>query len=324
MRALILAVAVLSAALPCAHADFIVYTANQGWLSRVYVLDMAGSVDRFFEYEFYRFCGAEVVDGEVYLAEAFAPRVLKIDLDTGDLDVIVDDWTLYYFYDVAFDGTFFYVDEWDLNRYWFSGVKEGMAGFDEGVLGMAWDGEHLLTLDDSNLIKCWDIAGWPSVVEVPELAFAPPSAACRGLFYDGEAFWTAESIADELGRIYRFTHDGTILRMWDEPAYQGWGACVVRTADADAAGASSLSLQPIRPNPVAGAATVHFNLPAPSRVSLRIYNVAGELVDTVASGEFGAGPHEVAWDAGACASGVYLARLEAGGEARQRKLLVLR
>jgi len=324
MKTLLLAAAVLTVALSCAEADFIVYTANQGWLSRVYVLDMGGSVDRFFEYEFYHFCGVEVVDGEVYLAEAFAPRVLKIDLDTGDLDVIVDDWTLYYFYDVAYDGTFFYVDEWDLNRYWLSGVKDGTAGFDEGVLGMAWDGEHLWTLDDTNLIKCWDVAGWPAVVELPELAFAPPSAACRGLFYDGEAFWTAESIEESLGRIYRFSHGGAVLRMWDEPAYQGWGACVVRSTDLTPTDAVSISLEPIRPNPVASSATVRFSLPAPSRVALRIYNVAGEVVATVASGDFTAGRHEVAWDACAAASGVYVARLEAGGEVGLRKVLVLR
>jgi hypothetical protein len=324
MKALVLVFVVVAVALPCAHADSIVYTANQDWFSRIYVLDLGGSVERYFEYEFYRFCGMEIVDGEVYLAEAFAPRVLRVDLDTGDLEVIVDDWTLYYFYDVAYDGTFFYVDEWDLNRYFFSGIKDGVAGFDENVLGMAWDGEHLLTLDDSNLVKCWDVSAWPSVVEVPELAFAPPSAACRGLFYDGEAFWTAESIEGELGKIYRFTHDGSVLRMWDEPTYQGWGAGVVRSAGVEPPGAAEVSLEPIRPNPVASRATVRFSLPEPARVSLRIFNAAGELIDTVASGDFEAGSHELAWDASQCASGIYFARLEAGGKVHLRRALVLR
>jgi len=58
-----------------------------------------------------------VVNNELYVAEAFAPRVLKVNLETGELDVIIDDWSLYYFYDLAFDGTYFYVTEWDLNRY---------------------------------------------------------------------------------------------------------------------------------------------------------------------------------------------------------------
>jgi hypothetical protein len=47
------------------------------------------------------------VDGQLYVAEAFAPRVYKVDPATGDLQVFIDDWSLYYFYDVAFDGTYF-------------------------------------------------------------------------------------------------------------------------------------------------------------------------------------------------------------------------
>ena len=125
--------------------DVIVYTAHQGWLSRIYLLRMDGSVITYFEYDFYFFADLEVVNNEVYAAEAFAPRVYKIDLETGDLDVVVDDWTLYYFYGLAFDGAYFYVDEWDLNRYELDGTKDGMASFDESVAGGAWDGTYYWT-----------------------------------------------------------------------------------------------------------------------------------------------------------------------------------
>jgi len=87
--------------------DMIVFTANQSWFSRVYLLNLDGSVYNYFEYEFFRLVDFEVVDNEVYIAEAFAPRLEKIDLNTGELDVIIDDWSLYYFYDAAFDGTHF-------------------------------------------------------------------------------------------------------------------------------------------------------------------------------------------------------------------------
>jgi outer membrane protein assembly factor BamB len=96
--------------------DTMVFTANQDFLSRIYLLDTDGSVITYHEYAFYRWVGMEVVDGELYVAEAFAPRVYKVDPVSGDLQVFIDDWSLFYFYDVAFDGTYFYVDEWDLNR----------------------------------------------------------------------------------------------------------------------------------------------------------------------------------------------------------------
>jgi len=211
--------------------DVIVYTAHQDWLSRIYVLRMNGTIIDYFEYSFYFFADLEVVSNEVYAAEAFAPRAYKVDLLTGALDLVIDDWSLYYFYDLAFDGTYFYLNEWDLNRYDINGDKDGMASFDESVHGGAWDGDYYWTLTDGNLIKCWDVSAWLSVTEVPENAFAPPTPECRGLWFDGEYFWTAESIDGFLGQIYRFNHRGTVINQWLEPAFRGWSACVIRATD---------------------------------------------------------------------------------------------
>ncbi len=214
---------------PQPDQDLIIFTAHQNFNSRVYLLRMDGSIYDYFEYENFRLVGLEIVNDDVYVAEAFAPRVEKLDLLTGDLEVIVDDWSLYYFYDVAFDGSYFYVDEWDLNRYDINGDKDGVASFDENVLGCAWDGAYLWTLDDENIIKCWDLSGWPTVTHIAENNFASPSPFCRGLFFDGEYFWTAESIESVLGQIYRFDYSGEVIDQWTAPAFQGWGACLLRT-----------------------------------------------------------------------------------------------
>ncbi|MBD3349505.1 MAG: T9SS type A sorting domain-containing protein [Candidatus Eisenbacteria bacterium] len=309
MRILAIALVALALAVP-AQGDYIAFTANQEFLSRIYFLEMDGSVDHYFEYEFYRFCGMEVVDGELYAADAFAPRVYRVDVETGDLEVFIDDWTLYYFYDVAFDGAYFYVDEWDLNRYTTTGSKVGTASFDENVLGMAWDGEYMWTLDDTGVMKCWDMGGWPDVAEVPGNAFAAPSAECRGLWFDGKDFWTAESLDGALGQIYIFEHGGNVVWSVPEPAHSGWGACVVPdpSADIEAFG-GSLELAPPAPNPVRDRARFAFELPVESTVTLSVYDVAGRLVATVASRRFDAGSHTVPWDAGRVASGVYFARI---------------
>jgi hypothetical protein len=147
------------------------------------------------------------------------------------LDLIIDDWSLFYFYDLAFDGTYFYLTEWDLNRYDINGNKDGMISFDEAVNGGAWDGEYYWTLTDENLIKCWDISGWPTIIELPENAFLPPSSHCRGLWFDGRYFWTAESIDGVLGYIYRFNYNGQVINQWLEPAFRGWAACVIEGND---------------------------------------------------------------------------------------------
>lgn len=209
----------------------IVFTANQSFQSRIYLLRMDGSVITWFHYDPYRFVDLEVVNNELYASEAFAPRVLKVDLHTGELDVIVDDWSLFYFYGLAFDGTYWYLDEWDLNRYTFGGTKVGTASFGEEVMGAAWDGQYLYTLNhEVNRIKAWDIGSWPALFSVPGHDIVPPTPACRGLWFDGEHFWTAESIDGTPGKIFRFDRDGTVLQQWNAPAFNGWGVCVVESA----------------------------------------------------------------------------------------------
>jgi hypothetical protein len=70
------------------------------------------------------------------------------------------------------------------------------------------------------------------------------------------------------------------------------------------------------PNPFNPATTVTFSLPVASNVTLRVFNVLGQEIATIADGAFGAGTHAVLWDGrdGAgrvMASGVYFYRMEA-------------
>lgn len=206
--------------------DVIVFTANQGWLSRIYVLRMDGSVLNYFEYTYYIFSDLEVVENEVYVTDWVAPRVYKVDIETGALETIVDDWSLYYLYDLAWDGAYFYAKEWSLNRYTLDGTFAGSASVDETIRGSAWDGVHYWTLSDEGELKRWDLSGWPTITEVPG-DFAPPTSTCRGLWHDGQHFWTAERIDGVIGHIYRFQPNGMIVRQWTEPAFAGYAACVV-------------------------------------------------------------------------------------------------
>jgi hypothetical protein len=307
--------------------DVIVYTANQDFLSRIYVLKMDGSIHDFFEYEFYRFVDTEVVNNALYVSEAFAPRMYKVNIENGELELIIDDWSLYYFYGLAFDGIYFYVDEWDLNRYEVDGTKDGTASFDGDVFGSAWDGSYLWTLDDTDVVKCWDISGWPSVIQVPSNNFAPPSPDCRGLWFDGEYFWSAESL-DGLGYIYQFDYSGSVIDQWLEPAYRGWSACVIRdfiTSTDEIAPSSILSDAKLsaHPNPVRGHAEIGLMMPHSSFASLKVYNLAGEEIETLFSGMLPAGPGCFRWDATGIASGVYFVRLDASRTIAARKVLVI-
>jgi len=91
----------------------------------------------------------------------------------------------------------------------------------------------------------------------------------------------------------------------------------------------AIRLSPPRPNPMRDGTTLAFSLPAAGRVTLAIHDVTGRRVRVLADGDLAAGRHEAAWDgrddAGtAVATGVYFARLTAGGVTRSVKVQRLR
>ena len=51
--------------------DAIIFTANQEFLSRIYILRMDGTVHSYYQYDFYRFVDLEVVNNELYANDAF-------------------------------------------------------------------------------------------------------------------------------------------------------------------------------------------------------------------------------------------------------------
>jgi len=61
-----------------------------------------------------------------------------------------------------------------------------------------------------------------------------------------------------------------------------------------------------------------------SDVSLKVYDVLGREVKTLVSTRENAGDHYVTVAGSDLASGVYFYRLEAGGNALQRKMLLLK
>jgi hypothetical protein len=76
-----------------------------------------------------------------------------------------------------------------------------------------------------------------------------------------------------------------------------------------------------RPNPANGTTTFAFALPEAANAELSIYDIKGRKVDTVIESNLPAGEHSVDY---ACAlpSGIYMYRLDAGGESAVKKMVV--
>lgn len=77
------------------------------------------------------------------------------------------------------------------------------------------------------------------------------------------------------------------------------------------------------PNPFNPTTTISFGLPVASDYTLTIYNVQGQVVETI-SGAAEAGTVDVVWDAQINASGIYFYRLEAGDFSATKKMVLLK
>jgi len=88
--------------------------------------------------------------------------------------------------------------------------------------------------------------------------------------------------------------------------------------------ARAFALHPIYPNPFNSTATISFVLPSPEHVDLRVFDVTGRHVASVADQMFNAGVHSITYDASGLTSGVYFCRLMAGGFSQTRKMLLVK
>lgn len=85
----------------------------------------------------------------------------------------------------------------------------------------------------------------------------------------------------------------------------------------------------IFPKPVSNTTTIYFSLSQSQKVSLKIFDVNGRLVTTLANEEMQAGVHEIKWNANNASgkpvsSGLYLLRIEAGYFKETKKIFLVK
>ncbi len=83
------------------------------------------------------------------------------------------------------------------------------------------------------------------------------------------------------------------------------------------------------PNPFNPGTCIMFDLPRRSRVTLTVFNLLGQPVNTLVCGELPAGSHSITWDGTdqqgeKLPTGVYFYRLETGNTVQSKKMLLLK
>lgn len=80
----------------------------------------------------------------------------------------------------------------------------------------------------------------------------------------------------------------------------------------------------IYPNPFTSRTNVQLVMPRSGQVTVKVYNVAGALVETLADGEYAAGEHSLAFSAKQLPAGTYFVRATMGGQSAARAVVLIK
>lgn len=86
----------------------------------------------------------------------------------------------------------------------------------------------------------------------------------------------------------------------------------------------NLSLYQNYPNPFNPTTTIRYALPEKSKVTLTIYNIAGQVVDILVNQTNNPGYYSVQWDASKVGSGVYFYRIHSGNFTDVKKCVIIK
>ncbi|MCF7811060.1 T9SS type A sorting domain-containing protein [bacterium] len=84
------------------------------------------------------------------------------------------------------------------------------------------------------------------------------------------------------------------------------------------------ALLPAYPNPFNAVTNISFELPYPSDVSLKVYDISGRSVASVFNGSQTVGVHSLLWNAENHPSGVYFIRMEAYGFSLEQRVMLVK
>jgi uncharacterized protein (TIGR02145 family) len=144
-----------------------------------------------------------------------------------------------------------------------------------------------------------------------------------------ELSWTDQSfegmtaVLDLPGRRYDLTRANTITLRTDEAAQVVTGPVSTSTEPFDQAPLRT-ELHAAYPNPFNPSTQINYTLDAGRQTRIAVYDLLGREVAVLVNGTMPAGRHRVTFDASGLASGVYVVRLEAGGEVFVRRVTLLK
>ncbi len=145
-----------------------------------------------------------------------------------------------------------------------------------------------------------------------------------GLTNTGTYSWSVTSPYTSTAWLRAVAHDGAGNTAADTSAA---AFAILAATGVNDGPVTAYALSPVFPNPMRGAATFAFALPAAAHVKLTVLDVQGRQVLSLADGTFAAGRHSLAWANGRGATlgaGLYFARLQVAGRTFTQRFAIAR
>jgi hypothetical protein len=182
----------------------------------------------------------------------------------------------------------------------------------------------LVQSDTVEVLNGWNLIGsLGTTVAVASIASIPPGLKTSPFYgFNGFGYTLDDSLRPAKGYWVRTHSDGMLILSSSGTIPPANRIQIVSTAEAPPeppsakiqginGRPSSFLLDPIYPNPFNPTATIRYQLPVNSKVSLKVYDLRGQVMEVLRDSNEEAGYKSVEWNAGNFASGVYLCRLEA-------------
>jgi hypothetical protein len=133
---------------------------------------------------------------------------------------------------------------------------------------------------------------------------------------DNASDWATALVVDNWGDVYvagRIGGDNS-----------GYITMIKYTQEENSNTPRAYNLSQSFPNPFADLANIRFRLPSSGFVTLKVYDVLGQEVETLLNGTQSAGDYRLQWNPINLSNGVYFYRLQAGDFIETKKLVLLR
>ena len=196
------------------------------------------------------------------------------------------------------------VDTCSFNAVWLAASANG---------GKSWKSPQMISpYDTTTTMKDWT---WPNISKYND------SLVTGGITtYYANITMMADSIP---GSYYAHSGNGAAISRVYFTRVAVAGPVSVHNISTEIPG--SYSLNQNYPNPFNPSTTIKFALPKTSVVTLKVYNVSGQLVNTLISNEtVTAGTQEVSFNASNLSSGIYFYTIEAGSFKETKKMMLIK